>query len=224
MSQPTISVSDTPHNLRTNTPSVRNKNRNRRPCGNCSGSKVRCNVSQPYTKHLCKRCREDGLTECPPYVQRNVRKRRAPYRKGRRNLESPNERTDASYMVFINECVSSSNKTEVSQVGRGGSSEIATMSGSNAGPSSQTAIVPAARELQYSVACGQTVQSRDQVNDIGTSSGNIATTSTSTANNFDGLNTNSILNNGTALEHQLFSSRWFDFVNGRVDGKPSMGP
>ncbi|TDL14810.1 hypothetical protein BD410DRAFT_167005 [Rickenella mellea] len=62
---------------------TRNKNRNPRPCRHCSDSQVRCNISPPYSSHLCQRCDKAGLRECPPYAPRTNGRRRehrpAPY-------------------------------------------------------------------------------------------------------------------------------------------------
>ncbi|TDL16016.1 hypothetical protein BD410DRAFT_808455 [Rickenella mellea] len=73
--QPTLAtdpnhVPDTMHSSNTFKCSLRNRDRNPRPCGNCSISKVRCLVSKPYSSLLCKRCEEDGLSSCVPRVPR----------------------------------------------------------------------------------------------------------------------------------------------------------
>ncbi|TDL16020.1 hypothetical protein BD410DRAFT_890515 [Rickenella mellea] len=65
--------------------SPRNRDRNPRPCGKCSVAKVRCLVSAPYSSLRCKRCEDEGLTECVPPVpkpnsQTGVR-HRAPHKR-----------------------------------------------------------------------------------------------------------------------------------------------
>ncbi|KAI5118416.1 hypothetical protein M0805_005500 [Coniferiporia weirii] len=47
--------------------------RNRRPCGNCSSSKRKCKIVST-SPHLCERCRNHGLTECPPHISWAMRK------------------------------------------------------------------------------------------------------------------------------------------------------
>ncbi|KAH8101979.1 hypothetical protein DFH11DRAFT_1868163 [Phellopilus nigrolimitatus] len=47
--------------------------RNRRPCAHCSGSKRKCKVIST-APHLCERCRNHGLAECPPHISWTRRK------------------------------------------------------------------------------------------------------------------------------------------------------
>ncbi|TDL14807.1 hypothetical protein BD410DRAFT_902893 [Rickenella mellea] len=200
MLPPPMGPPNTHYNSTTNTIPSRNQNRNPRPCGNCTGSKVRCVVSHPYTKSLCKRCEEYGLAECPPYVQRNAGKRRAPNRK--RNHAPPAERTDAAGTVFVYENVSTPNNTEVSQVGR---SEIDSVAQHN----------QSAGNVHYSVAhgSGDAIPGGQLANDIGSVSGNTPSTSTTPANKFEALNENAIINNETAVENPIFAYNWFDSFN-----------
>ncbi|TDL16751.1 hypothetical protein BD410DRAFT_613859 [Rickenella mellea] len=218
MLPPSIAVHSTPQDRTTHLVPTRNQNRNPRPCGNCSDSKVRCNVAHPYTKLLCKRCKEDGLNTCPPYVQRNAGKRRAPYRK--RNAAPTAEFADASNIVFIQENMPISNTAKVSQEGSGGSGNIAGTSENNVAISSQTATVPSARKFEYSVGYGYGVAFPGglQAKDIGTVSNSIASTSKAGAYDNEGLNVNDI-NNEDAVDNELFSYNWLDFVNSAVEWK-----
>jgi len=47
--------------------------RNRRPCANCSSSKRKCKIIST-SPHLCERCKNHGLQECPPHISWTRRK------------------------------------------------------------------------------------------------------------------------------------------------------
>ncbi|TDL14803.1 hypothetical protein BD410DRAFT_845710 [Rickenella mellea] len=214
MFTPSITVFNTPQDRTTNIVSSRNKNRNHRPCGNCSDSKVRCNVSHPYTKLLCKRCKKDGLTQCPPYIQRNAGKRRR-----KRNPVPPVEFTDAMGVVFIHENMFPSNNPQVLQAGSG---EIVTMSDNSVNASSQTAIVSSPAQVQYPIGYRNAVRDGHVINNVGSDSGRIATSTAMTGNSFDVLNTDARTNNQIRRENQFerYVYNWLIvFPQGTVDTK-----
>ncbi|TDL16002.1 hypothetical protein BD410DRAFT_844727 [Rickenella mellea] len=209
-----LTVSNAPQYPATDTTSSRNKDRNRRPCGNCSGSKVRCIVSHPYSKILCKRCKEDGLTECPPYVQWNPGKRRhAPRRK--RDHAPPVEPSDASDIVFISEKIFTTNNTEDLHAGGG---EIWNASAGTSNVYTQTSNPPSATQIKYLVGHGETVvPGEHQANNIISASSNMPSTSAAAANGFDRSTTNASISNEAVPENSQPAYNWFGFLNGPVN-------
>ncbi|TDL14804.1 hypothetical protein BD410DRAFT_845712 [Rickenella mellea] len=115
--------------------------------------------------------------------------------------------------------MSSSNHTEALQVGGVGGVGIASMLGNNANVSSQDYLVQSAGNVHYSAAhgSGDAIQDGQQASDMGSSSGSVPSSSSASANIFDGGNTNAVNNNGTAIENQLFAYNWLDFLSGAAD-------
>ncbi|KAL5533451.1 hypothetical protein ACEPAF_5227 [Sanghuangporus sanghuang] len=64
---------DTAHPTPRTTGKKPSIDRNPKPCGACSSSKRKCKPI-PGVPNLCERCKNNGLTECPPHISWTTRK------------------------------------------------------------------------------------------------------------------------------------------------------